>query len=380
MKPENPPIEATVSAEATVLVVDDIPKNIQVVGAVLAASGYDVMVANSGAEALLRVEVQKPDLILLDLMMPEMNGVEVCQRLKSDERFSDIPVIFLTASTEISNLQECFDAGAVDYVTKPFNAAELKARVRTHLELKFAQDQLREYSAKLQNLHNEKNEFMSIAAHDLRSPLSNIYSSAKIILTEPEMKRVEVEEFLTMITSTSEHLMKIVQDLLDFNAIDQGRVKIDLLPCNLVTTAESLVASYRTKAAVKKQNLHFESSSSEVYVLADESRLLQCLDNLVSNAVKYTPHGNNIWVRVLNDAVAPRFEVQDEGPGLTEEDKQRLFGRFARLSAQPTGGESSTGLGLSIVKKIIEAQKGRVGCESVLGKGSTFYVTLPSAS
>jgi two-component system sensor histidine kinase/response regulator len=376
MKPDNPPLEATVSAEATILVVDDIPKNIQVVGSVLAASGYDVMVANSGAEALLRVEVQKPDLILLDLMMPEMNGVEVCQRLKSDERFAHIPVIFLTASTEAGHLQECFDSGAVDYVTKPFNSAELKARVRTHLELKFANDQLREFSARLQGLNNEKNEFMSIAAHDLRSPLSNIYSSAKIILSEPEMSRTEVEEFLVMITSTSEHLMKLVQDLLDFNAIDQGRVKMDLLPCNLTEVAESIVGNYRAKAAAKQQNLRFEWSSREVMVLAEESRLIQCLDNLISNAVKYTPHGKNICVRVLDDPIAPRFEVQDEGPGLTDEDKLRLFGRFARLSAQPTGGEPSSGLGLSIVKKIIEAQKGRVGCESILGTGSTFYVTL----
>lgn len=379
MNSEQPPLVANVSAEATILVVDDIPKNIQVVGAVLAASGYDVMVANSGAEALQRVEVQKPDLILLDLMMPDMNGVETCQRLKSDERFSSIPVIFLTASTETAHLQECFDAGAVDYVTKPFNAAELKARVRTHLELKFANDQLREYSAKLQSLHDEKNEFMSIAAHDLRSPLSNIYSSAKVILSEPEMSRTEVEEFLGMITSTSEHLMKLVQDLLDFNAIDQGRVKMDLMPCNLVEVAGSIVGGYRAKAAAKNQRIAFEPSALEVMVLADESRLIQCLDNLVSNAVKYTPQGKNIWVRVLADPVAPRFEVQDEGPGLTEEDKTRLFGRFARLSAQPTGGEASSGLGLSIVKKIIETQKGRVGCSSILGTGSTFYVTLPAA-
>src|SRR5437879_1577935 len=164
-------------AHSRVLVVDDVTRNLQVIGTMLRNEGYEVMPATSGAEALEGVRVQLPDLILLDLMMPEMDGLEVCRRLKVDPATRQIPVIFLTASNEMEHLVKGFAAGAVDYVTKPFNAPELLARVRTHLELKHARERLRE-------MNNEKNEFMGIVAHDLRSPLGTIEGFSDLILDD----------------------------------------------------------------------------------------------------------------------------------------------------------------------------------------------------
>src|SRR5262249_11632109 len=166
-------------AKSRILVVDDVVQNLQVVGTMLRNEGYDVMPASSGPQALERVRVRLPDLILLDLMMPEMDGLEVCRRLKADPQNRQIPIIFLTASNEMEHLVKGFEAGAVDYVTKPFNGAELLARVRTHLELKLARERLRE-------MNDEKNEFMGIAAHDLRNPLSAIRGYAEMMLEDAQ--------------------------------------------------------------------------------------------------------------------------------------------------------------------------------------------------
>src|SRR6266487_5935775 len=175
-----------VSIKTRILVVDDITKNLQIVGTMLRNAGYEVMPTTSGAQALERVRVQLPDLILLDLMMPEMDGLEVCHRLKADPLTQQIPVIFLTASNEMEYLVKGFEAGAVDYVTKPFNPPELLARVRTHLELKHARERLRE-------MNNEKNEFMGIAAHDLRSPLNAVKGYSEMILEDAAIGRENAE-------------------------------------------------------------------------------------------------------------------------------------------------------------------------------------------
>jgi len=181
---------------STVLIVDDVTKNLQVVGTILRTAGLAVIAATSGTEALEGARLQPPDLILLDLMMPVMDGLEVCRRLKADPLTAQIPVIFLTASNEMEHLVAGFQAGAVDYVTKPFNPPELLARVRTHLELKQARQRLRE-------MNDEKNEFMGIAAHDLRSPLTALKGYLEMIADDREMDRQEIEALVSrMIAAT----------------------------------------------------------------------------------------------------------------------------------------------------------------------------------
>ena len=218
--------------DSVILVVDDVQQNIQVVGTMLREVGYSIMPATSGAAALQRVQKKLPDLILLDLMMPEMDGLEVCRRLKADSLTQQIPVIFLTASNEMEHLVKGFEAGAVDYVTKPFNAPELLARVRTHLELKHARQRLRE-------MNDEKNEFMGIVAHDLRSPLGAIKGFAELILEEGQIARDELEDFARRIRDTAQRMSEMVQNLLDANRIERGEMKVSLAPCELSLTIEN---------------------------------------------------------------------------------------------------------------------------------------------
>jgi signal transduction histidine kinase len=381
---------SSLPAGSHILVVDDVTKNLQVVGTMLRAQGYEVMPATSGPQALELVQMEPPDLILLDLMMPEMDGLEVCRRLKADPLTQPIPVVFLTASNEMEHLVKGFEVGAVDYVTKPFNPPELLARVRTHLELKHARDTIVRYGQELRRLNEEKNEFMGIAAHDLRNPLSAIKGYAEMIredadaLASGEVKDLkahaaELAHHGCKIGDTATRMAEMVQNLLDANRIERGEMKLHLAPADLGHVLQSVIETQRPRATAKQQTIHLESARHPMMALIDSSLTVQVFENLLSNAVKYSPPGKNIFVRLKKHADRLRVEVQDEGPGLSADDQKKLFGKFARLSAKPTGGERSTGLGLSIVMKMVEVMNGKVWCESELGKGATFIAEFPAA-
>jgi len=357
--------------KSRILVVDDISKNLQVVGTILRNEGYHVMPATSGLQALERVSAQPPDLILLDLMMPEMDGLEVCSRLKAEPLTRQIPVIFLTASNEMEHLMKGFEAGAVDYITKPFNAPELLARVRTHLELKHARERLRE-------MNEEKNEFMGIAAHDLRNPLSAIQGYAEMIIEDAQsLAHRDLEGNGQRIREAAKRMTEMVQNFLDANRIERGELKLNMAISDLSPLLQSVLETQSPHATAKGQMIQLELPPTPTLALADVSITLQVFENLVSNAVKYSPPGKKIFVRLKAEAGVVRFEVEDQGPGLSKEDQKKLFGKFARLSAKPTGGEHSTGLGLSIVKRLVEAMNGKVWCESELGMGAKFIDTIP---
>lgn len=263
----------------------------------------------------------------------------------------------------------------------------------------------------LKELHTEKDEFLGIVAHDLKNPLAAIASFANILRHDDgSLTPTQHLEFVTHIIESAERMFEIIRNLLDINALERGGLRVQLQPVEISSVLDYAISSYRERAEEKNITLHTDFSPTP-FALGDESLVMQVVDNLISNAVKYSPHGTNVIVKIgvekvkaegeKNDTVKKnnispislqqpalystrsssviRFEVRDEGPGLTDDDKVKLFGKFARLSAQPTGGEHSTGLGLSIVKKMVDAMNGRVYCESVFGKGAAFIVELPVA-
>ncbi len=370
-----------------ILIVDDVPENLQVLGSMLQRKGYDVNVASSGIDALALVAKQKPDLILMDVAMPNLDGFQVCERLKADDTTKDIPVMFLTAHSDKERIVKGFQVGGVDYITKPFHAAELLARVRTHLELRSSRELIVKRNAELQSLNDEKNELFGIVAHDLKNPLSTIHGIADLLLKDATLSADEAREFYQNIYDSSEAMFALIKNLLDVNAIERGGMKFDVQPTNIVSAVEHSVNTYRAAAEQKTITLHLDMPEVLPMAQVDFTAFVQVFENLLSNAVKYSPHGNNVFIRLepamrtlANETTEPtvRVIVQDEGPGLSDDDKAKLFGKFARLSAKPTGGEHSTGLGLSIVKKMAEAMNGRVWCESVLGEGATFIVEFPA--
>jgi signal transduction histidine kinase len=252
-------------------------------------------------------------------------------------------------------------------------------------EIQLANVALQEKNVQLNALNNEKNEFLGIAAHDLKNPLTHITMSVGSL--ERYFDRLAKEEIIENIRSVgvvAEHMRSIVSHLLDINAIERGGVEFHRVLFLVAPVISSIVAQSALAAERKNIVVHWsaDAQTSNLQAFADEQAFVEVVDNLLSNAIKYSPLGKNVFVRAYGDGDGNimRLEVQDEGAGISAEDMPKLFGKFARLTARPTAGEHSTGLGLSIVKKMVEAMNGRVWCESELGKGATFIVELPSHS
>ncbi len=364
--------------KSLILIVDDNPANIRVVGTHLRKDDVEIAVASSGAKALSIVERKKPDLILLDIMMPEMDGYEVCSELKKNPETDKIPIIFLTAKSNPDDAIKAFELGAVDYITKPFNAAELRARVGGHLNLKLYQDRLVRQTAMLELLNAEKNEFLGIAAHDLKNPIYNIAMLAKVIRDDKDISREDLDEYSGDIVGTSEGMLELIGNLLDINAIEQGKVKFEIRDVNISRLAADAAHNYGVKAAKKDIEIVSEIDREKICAKADFQAASQTLDNLLSNSVKYSPFGKKVFIRAKQEKDFAVIEIEDRGPGFTEEDKSKLFRKFERLSARPTGNEHSTGLGLSIVKRYVDAMNGEIECVSEIGNGAKFIVKLPA--
>jgi two-component system, sensor histidine kinase and response regulator len=376
----------------TALIVDDVVQNIEVLGIMLREHAIKVIGATSAQQALRVLETTKPDIILLDIQMPDMDGFEACERIKANPDTKDIPVIFLTARTDIADIVRGFGLGAVDFVNKPFQVAELLARVRAHVELKQLRDAalrnnaaLQSANERLQSLDQEKNELLGIVVHDLKNPLANIIFAADILEQMDESFTPEQRlQRVSQIRTVALYMSEITSNLLDINVIESGKLALYPELHDITKSVEHFIPTYRERANAKNITLNLALPSEPLMVFADSLRTREIIENLLSNAVKYSPEGKQVWLsfeKALSATTgAPtgvQVVVRDEGPGLTSEDKERLFGKFARLSAKPTGGEQSTGLGLSIVKKLVEAMNGRVWCESEHGKGATFRVELP---
>ena len=270
------------------------------------------------------------------------------------------------------------------YVVMFYDITERKL-ARTALEEmnQFLEQRVAERTADLSRVNLELTEIMGIAAHDLKNPLAGILTSAEILgMYYARNSDEDVRRFINNILLAGSDMLNIITNLLELNQIESGKMQLKLRPIDLSIIVEA-VNTYHDRAVKKNIVLHqhYPTNPASIRVLADESALRQVLDNLVSNAVKYSPLGKSVYINIRNDdAAVIRIEVHDEGPGISDDDKKKLFGKFARLSAQPTGGENSTGLGLSIVKKMVEAMNGRVWCESEGGKGTTFIVELPAVN
>jgi two-component system sensor histidine kinase/response regulator len=363
---------ANSSAPARVLVVDDQSANVQLVGSILGKLGFEVVPASDGPTALKRLALRLPDLILLDVLMPGMDGFEVCRRIRENPEWQGIPIIFLSAADDKDLIVRAFDMGGMDYVTKPFNHAELTSRVRTHLALKSARD-------RLQQLAEDKDELLGILAHDLKSHLAGMQMSAQILRDRTaSLGDAKLRQLCENIDQSSGQLLAFMKEFLANSAAERGFApKQETV--DLTGVVARTVQEYQEAAGRKGLAIRAWLPDQGATVCADQNAVSQVLDNLLSNAVKFSPPNREISVRVQPNGAAVECIVQDQGPGFTSEDKARMFRRYVRLSARPTGGEPSTGLGLSIVKKLVEGMGGELSCESTAGQGARFAVRLPAA-
>lgn len=357
--------------KALVFIVDDVAKNLQVLGTILKQQNYKIAFATNGKMALENIQNISPDLILLDVMMPELDGFEVCKRLKADEKTRDIPVIFLTAKTEIEDVVNGFELGAVDYVTKPFNATELLARVKTHVELKRSRE-------KLQELVATKDMFFSIIAHDLRSPFATISAFISLIAKYfGEIPKEEIDELLESLKETSDSTRELLDNLLQWSRSQTGTIQFkpeliaigEMVKSNLGLLTETA----ENKQITLKSKLDF---TGEIKIDKDMINLV--IRNLVTNALKFTPSGGEITVATQKTDHTVEISVNDTGVGIAPEMIPRLFSVADKISTKGTAGEKGSGLGLILCKEFVEKHGGKLVVESRVGEGSSFKIQLPA--
>jgi len=363
---------AAVSAP-TILIVDDTEVNVLLLQSVLGAEGFRTLTASDGATARRLSRSEAPDLILLDIVMPGESGFETCAKLKSDPKTAQIPIIFLSAVDDKNLIVRALESGGVDYIIKPFNKPELLSRVRTHLMLKSMRDHLR-------RLAQDKEELLAMISHHMQNHLAAMHMSAQLVLKRAETNNDAGLRLLAgNILNASTETRTFVRTFLDNSAADHG-LSIKLEAISLAAAAARALKPYEETAKRKEIVLRREFTETGTMVMADPIALNQVLDNLISNSVKFSPPGREILVSVGAGRNHAECRVRDQGPGFTEQDKSRLFQRYARLSAKPTGGEPSSGLGLSIARKLARAMNGSLTCESNAGEGAVFILRLPLAT
>jgi len=354
-----------------VMVVDDEPINVQLVSTLLTEFGYEVLPALSGEEALERSALRRPDLAIFDLKMPGMDGIALCRQFREIPELAAVPVIFVTGTADEEALVRCFEAGAVDFLNKPILAAELQQRVRTHLELKFSRDRLVLKARDCDTL-------TAMVAHDLKSPLASIRFSVQMLAEEPALREERLQDLLASLVDSTDRTLAFIEDFLNRNAA-ASTVSLDAFrPFALRDLLASVVQIYNQYGSEKKIRVEFPPAEP-LEAFADPLAVEHVIENLLSNAIKFAPPGSR--VRVVLEPGNPgtaRVRVLDRGPGINESDRKRLFQRYVRLSARPTCGESSTGLGLSIAKQLVDAMHGSLAYEPRPGGGSVFVFELPT--
>jgi two-component system sensor histidine kinase/response regulator len=359
--------------ETSVLIVDDMPKNIQLLGSILKNESIEIEFATSGKEALEWLHTRHFDLVLLDIMMPDMDGFEVCRRIKENVETADIAVIFITAKTDIQSMVQGFETGAVDYITKPFNKSELIARVRTHLTLQRQKRMLEENNAL-------KDKIFSIIGHDLRNPVGNIKTYIDAFLISGMEVSDEVSMLLKDLSILSEQAFALLENLLLWAKNQSGR-----LTCN---PARADISEVITNAVLLIQN-QAENKSISIIKLPmnkteacfDAEQIAIVLRNLLWNAIKFTPRGGAIHIdaKPFEDKgkTFVRVDIADNGIGIEAEDQKKLFDSRYHFTTFGTNNEKGSGLGLHLCREFVEMNGGTIGVYSEPGKGSTFFFTLP---
>jgi signal transduction histidine kinase len=368
------------AGEPVILVVDDVPMNINVLFDALELSGYKVLVANNGESALERAQFSVPDLVLLDIMMPGLNGFETLERMKQIPELKEIPVIFMTALTETVEKVKGFQLGAVDYITKPFQVEEVLMRVKAHLTIKKQKEELRRLNDQLESINASKDKLFSIISHDLRNVFMYVPQMAKIIKEQHmEMDREEIGNIADQCYQDSRTTQSLFENLLHWSRLQRNLVAYEPKEILLQELCKKSCALFESRAASKKINL-FCNISDSIRVVVDENMLYTVLRNLLSNAVKFTPENGTVTVgsNAAGNGMIEVF-VSDTGVGIKKEDLEKLFRTDVHITKPGTGNEKGTGLGLILCKEFVEKNKGSISVESKENEGTRFTFSLPSA-
>lgn len=372
-----PPIEIRGSR---ILIADADRLHRRILGGILQREGHAIAETDSGEGVLKLYPEVHPDIVLLDAQLPGLDGFETCRRLKETYGPQCASIVFLTAKAESDDVVAGLAAGAAEYLRKPFHAVEVIARLKAQLRHRVLTARQASLVEELSQANAEKNRFLSLAAHDLRNPLASIYQLARF-LNDGTVGPLPPEQLdlVQTIHATSQSMLGMVNELLDVVTIESGELRLNREPTNLGLLIEKCVYVVNIEAAKKSSRILFSPAPQATVVQIDAAKIKQVVDNLLTNAVKYSPPGSTISVRMTasDDGRRFGFGVRDQGPGIPENERDKLFKDFGRLSVKPTAGEKSTGLGLAICRKIVDAHGGTIAADNQAEGGCEFSVSLP---
>jgi signal transduction histidine kinase len=351
---------------------------------------YQIETAENGKEALEIIEELLADnielpLVISDQVMPGMLGDELLTQIHI--KVPETLKILLTGHADVSAIARSVNnANLYRYIAKPWDPTDLNLTVTEAVRSYFHKKELAEFYKGLEQKVAErtlelerKNQFLSMAVHDLKNPLSIIQTSSEMITNHfDDSDKKQLLEYNNYIFSSTQNMFELITNLLEINQIESGKLKVRPKLIDIQVILNDLIKHYRVLAKAKDISLYLQIDHKSYKAMLDEKMISSVLDNLISNAIKYSPYDKSVYIRLLSTETHIRCEIQDEGPGLSEEDQKKLFGQFARLSPQPTADEPATGLGLFIVKQLVETMRGKVWCDTEKNKGATFIVEFPS--
>lgn len=365
----------TIPETTSILIVDDVPENLRLLSAMLEQTGYLVRPATSAKLALRAARQKSPSLILLDMRMPEMGGVEMCQQLKADDALKDIPVIFISALNETEEKIKAFQAGGVDYITKPFQEKEVLARVTTHLELRRQKIELEAINQRLKELERLRDSLTHMIVHDMKTPLMVINGHLNIIqmFDAPALSK-DGNLSLTEAKTATKRLTRMVSEMLLVSKLEVNKLVLRPALSDLVALARKAATDFWPANNPKKIHTNITSDPESMPLSLDAELIERVFQNLLSNAVKYSPDNGTVALNIATANGQARVEVTDAGPGIAPEFHQRIFEKFGQVESGMN--RQGTGLGLAFCKLAVEAHGGNIGVISELGQGSTFWFTL----
>jgi len=360
-----------------VLVVDDSEFELQLVDFILQEKNYQTVLAGNGSDALLILENLTPDLILLDIMLPDFDGFEVCKRIKAIDKLKDIPVIFVTSLSNIDDIVKGFEAGGVDYVTKPFNTDELLVRIKNHLDLINSKRKIELQARELSQANALKDKMFSVISHDLRSPVSSIklaldFISKGLVKPTDELFNVTINDLV----KTTDEAYILLENLLGWAKSQSNILNVFPESLDLKPLASNIAGLLKLTSENKK--IRIENNIPEgITVFADIQMIQSVLRNLLSNALKFTPENGSVEMSAVEMNTEVKVSIKDSGVGISESNLKRIFDQDQPLKTTGTNKESGSGLGLILCKDFVEKTGGRIWVESEEGKGSTFIFTIP---
>lgn len=358
-----------------ILIVDDIAENVKLIGKLLKVFDVRISVATNGEQAVEVAKQLLPDLILMDVNMPVMNGFEATKKLKEDPNTEKIPIIFLTALNDVNDVVQGFDEGGVDYVTKPFNAKVLLSRINTHLSIKFQREKLEKLNKELEASDIQKTKFLSIVSHDLRSPMTGLIGLSDVMIKDLEiLSKDDLKDYLVALNESLKNQYKFLENMLRWGNLQFNKVPLNKELHKTSDLVNEICKVLELNASNKGVKIIQDVQAKEVF--GDFNLLYSILHNLTVNAIKYTPENGEVRIRVEEDGDFVRFSVKDTGIGMPKEVAEKLF-RVDSVQSRPgTNNEQGTGLGLIVTLESVKKHNGEIHVETQENEGSEFIFTI----